>query len=223
MPATTRSGTGDSRASRCDDRAVKRDLALLAKKKTVGKERRIMPRAPKHAFQLKKHKCSAVDCTKPSLRHGSFVNLHPYPSEKEFGKVRGWCGSPACERVVVLGSGRGYVATTRSPSSMKELVVAKPEDFEPNLTLAAALRKRVEAVQREEDKLTDFVGRYTKSAPVDEYKGLKHPDLFGYYEEVYHTGYTTPSYTPTDGRADDIIPADYSPWTNNVAGYESED
>jgi hypothetical protein len=105
MPATTRSGTTDSRTARRNAREQKRDLTLLAKKKKAnsGKraQHRVVTRDPKHAFNLKDPGlCSATGCPNPiGHNYERFEAIARDPMSK-FRDVPCWCTEDMCVRAV---------------------------------------------------------------------------------------------------------------------------
>lgn len=189
MPATT-----DSRAARLKAREHRRALLTKEISKNAKKERK-----RRDAGEL--DSCSAPGCTKPPLP-GSQITAPGYGYQKY--KFEGWCGSPVCVRVVSSATGTKHLGVTHAP----EREWGGLPIFNPHMGFVLGLRVRIEAAERAENELADFISSYG-----DRVAHFDWPDYTNraYESTTYHTGYTTPSYTPSDGGADDTIPGNYSP------------
>ncbi len=204
MPAT------DSRAARLKARESKR--LLLSKKISKNSKEESKRRAAGGPDS-----CSAPGCTKPPLP-GSQIKVTGYDHQKY--KFEGWCGSPVCVRVVCSSTGTKHVGVAHAPDRAWEEGLPT---FNPHMRFVMDLRKLIEAAERAENKVAAFIASYGERV-----EDFDWPDYTSraYESTTYHTGYTTPSYTPSDGHADDTIPGNYSPTCPSyspVDGYDSTD
>lgn len=182
MPAT------DSRAARLKARESKR--LLLSKKISKDSKKESKRRAAGGPDS-----CSAPGCTMPPLEHSRIIPRNFY--SPHIYKFDGWCGSYVCVRVVSIATGiehHGFEGVVYAGREYDKI-----EEYVPSMKFVMGLRKRLSAVERANSELSAYLDVRPRAAYEDP------------HDHSYHTGYTTPSYTPSDGHADDTIPGTYSP------------